>query len=371
MKPRIKLREQIKALYHNMNPVLAVTTLMLVFAGALAIFSATGGAHGPFFYKQLIWYLIGLVFMMVCANINYNNFFTIANWLYGFFVFLLLVVFFFGHTSLGATRWLKVGGFQLQPSEFMKIVIPLTIIRAILIMQKEAFTWKNLGKIGLIILVPLFLILKQPDLGSAILMIPLVLAVLFIGNIPARKIILIIFVGFLAMPASYFLLKDYQKERLQVFINPEMDPLGAGYNVIQSQIAVGSGQLLGKGFMQGTQSQLNFIPIKYTDFIFSVITEELGFLGGFIVILIYLFLIMEGLKTVKLCSFTGGKMLAAALTTMILSQFTINIAMTMGLMPVTGITLPLLSYGGSSVLVTMMAIGMLQNIYREYMKAEK
>jgi rod shape determining protein RodA len=308
--------------------------------------------------------------MILCANINYNNFFSVANYLYGFFIFLLVIVQFFGHTSLGAQRWLEIAGFKFQPSEFMKIIVPLAVIRSILIMQKEAFSWKNLAKIGLIILVPFLLILKQPDLGSAIMLIPIMLAIVFIGNIPMKKLLVILFVGLLAMPVAYITLKDYQKERLQVFINPEIDPLGAGYNVIQSQIAVGSGQLLGKGFMQGTQSQLNFIPIKYTDFIFSVITEEFGFLGGLIVIIIYFFLIMEGLKVVKLCRYTGGKMLAAALTTIVFAQFAINTAMTMGLMPVTGITLPLLSYGGSSVLTTMMAVGILQNIYREYMKSE-
>jgi rod shape determining protein RodA len=370
MRPRIKFAEEVRALFKNMNPVIIITALLLMLIGAFAVYSATGGTAGGFFYKQLMWYVIGGFFMVLFANINYNNFFTFANYLYGFFLFLLVIVLVFGHASLGAQRWLKIGGFQFQPSEFVKVIVPLAVIRAVLIMQKEAFTWKNLGRVGLIILIPLLLILKQPDLGTAIMLIPIALIVLFIGNIPARKLFLIIFVGIMAMPVSYLMLKDYQKERLNVFINPQVDPLGHGYNVIQSQIAVGSGQILGKGWMQGTQSQLNFIPIKYTDFIYSVITEEFGFLGGIIIILIYFVLVMEGIKVVKLCRYTGGKMLAAALTAVIFAQFSINIAMTMGLMPVTGITLPLLSYGGSSVLTTMIAIGILQNIYREYMKAE-
>lgn len=370
MRPRIKLAEQLRALFKNMNTVINVTVLMLIAAGAISVYSATGGAQGGVFYKQLMWYFIGGILLIICANINYNNFLTLANYLYGFSIFLLVIVLLFGHTALGAQRWLKIAGFQFQPSEFMKIVVPLAFIRALLVMQKEAFTWKSLGKAGLLILVPFILILKQPDLGSAILLLPVVLVIVFIGNIPIKKLLLILFVGFMATPVSYFVLQDYQKERLHVFVNPQIDPLGAGYNVIQSQIAVGSGQLAGKGWMQGTQSQLNFIPIKYTDFIYSVITEEFGFLGGILIIIIYFVLIMEGLKVVKLCRYTGGKMLAAALTTIIFAQFAINIAMTMGLMPVTGITLPLLSYGGSSVLTTMIAMGMLQNIYREYMKAE-
>lgn len=370
MRPRIKLAEILRALYRRMNPVIMITTFILMAIGAAGIYTATGGVTGGFFTKQLIWYLAGFAVMMTLANINYNNFFAVANWLYGFFIVLLLIVALFGHSALGAQRWLKIGSFQFQPSEFMKIVVAISVIRAVLIMQKEAFTWKSLGKVLLIVIVPMMLILKQPDLGSAILLIPVVLTVLFIGNIPMRKLVLILFVGFLALPVAYFSLKDYQKERLHVFVNPQVDPLGAGYNVIQSQIAVGSGQLAGRGWMRGTQSQLNFIPIKYTDFVFAVIAEEFGFLGGILVIIVYLVLVMEGLKVVKLCQYTGGKMLAAAMTMIIFMQFAINIGMTMGLLPVTGITLPLLSYGGSSVLAIMTSIGILQNIYREYMKAE-
>jgi rod shape determining protein RodA len=370
MRPNIKLQDRVRQLLRNMNPVLLVTMLLLILVGAAGIYSATGGMSGGFFFKQLMWYFVGIILMLIFANVNYNNWFAIANYLYGFFLFLLVVVLVFGHSSLGAQRWLKLGPFQLQPSEFMKIVVPLAVIRAVLIMQKDAYTWKNLGKVFLIVVVPIILILKQPDLGSALLMMPLVLAVMFIGNMPMRKIGIILLVAMFAMPVAFFALKDYQKQRLHVFINPQVDPLGAGYNVIQSQIAVGSGRALGKGWMQGTQSQLNFIPIKYTDFIFAVITEEFGFLGGILIIIIYFIMIMEGLKIVKICRYTGGKMLATALTMIIFSQFSINIGMTMGLMPVTGITLPLLSYGGSSVLSVMISLGILQNIYREYLKAE-
>jgi len=167
------------------------------------------------------------------------------------------------------------------------------------------------------------------------------------------------------------ILKDYQKQRLLVFINPQADPVGAGYNVIQSKIAIGSGKFFGRGWLRGPQSQLNFIPIKYTDFIFSVICEEFGFVGGLFVVLIYYILIMEILKIVKLCKFTGGKMLAAAISTVIFIQFIINVGMTIGLLPVTGLTLPLLSYGGSSIIFIMIIIGISQNIYREYMKGEE
>ena len=370
MRTSLSPGEQARRYIKSMNPVILVSMFLLMGVGAAAIYSATGGINGGFFTKQLMWYFAGIILMFVFANINYNNFFALANWLYGFFIFLLLVVLIFGHSSLGAQRWIKIGGFQFQPSEFMKLIVSLAVIRAILVMQKDAFTWKNLGRVFLIVVFPIALILKQPDLGTAILLVPLMLVIFLVGNIPVKKLVIIIVVGLLITPVAYVVLKDYQKQRLAVFLNPQIDPLGAGYNVIQSQIAVGSGKLAGKGWMQGTQSQLNFIPIKYTDFVFAVIAEEFGFLGGMLVIIIYFVLVMEGLKIVKLCRYTGGKMLSAAITMIIFSQFAINIGMTMGLMPVTGITLPLLSYGGSSVMAIMMSLGILQNINREYLKAE-
>lgn len=361
----------IKGYYKNFNIPLLVLTLILMVIGAAAVYSATGTSGNPFFAKQILWYAVGFILMMIFANINYNAIISMANYLYVIFGFLLIVVLIFGHTSLGATRWLKLGGVQIQPSEFMKIIIPLAVIRFILVQQTDSFKWKELFKMLLMVLIPLLLIIKQPDLGTTLIIVPLVVIILFMGNMPAKKLITILLIGLLALPVAYMFLHDYQKQRLDVFINPQIDAQGAGYNVIQSQIAVGSGQLTGKGWAKGTQSQLNFIPIKYTDFIFAVISEEFGFLGSLIVILIYYLFIMEGLKIVKLCRFSGGKMLGSALIGVVFMQVLINIGMNIGIMPVTGITLPLLSYGGSSVLVIMIIIGIMQNIYREYMKAEE
>ncbi|MBP7792362.1 MAG: rod shape-determining protein RodA [Candidatus Goldbacteria bacterium] len=361
----------LKGLFKNFNVVLLATTFLLIIIGAFSIFSATGGTINEIFIKQIIWYVIGLILMLIFANINYNNLIIIANQLYFLFLFFLVVVLVFGHVALGAQRWLKLGIFQFQPSEFMKLIIPLVIIRFILVNNQKKWTFKSLLKIFFITIIPVLLILKQPDLGTAIISIPIALVVLFIGNIPMKKFVSIIIILVLILPAGYMMLKDYQKQRLLVFVNPQIDPLGAGYNVIQSKIAIGSGKLTGRGWLHGPQSQLNFIPIKYTDFIFSVICEEFGFLGGLFVVLIYYVLIMEILKIVKLCKFTGGKMLAAATATIIFVQFVINTGMTIGILPVTGVTLPLLSYGGSSIIFIMIIIGISQNIYREYMKGEE
>ncbi len=366
-----KIIIKFKSLFKNFNNVLLITTLLLITIGIISIYSAAGGAINEIFIKQIVWYIIGLFLMFLFSNINYNNLITTANYLYYFFIFLLIIVLFIGYVALGAQRWLKIGIIQFQPSEFMKIIVPLVIIRFILIKHNESWTLKSLMKIFLITIIPMLLILKQPDLGTALIIIPVVLVVLFIGNIPFKKFISIIIILILIVPAGYMVLKDYQKQRLLVFINPQADPLGAGYNVIQSKIAIGSGKFSGRGWLRGPQSQLNFIPIKYTDFIFSVICEEFGFVGGLLVVLIYYVLIMEILKIVKLCKFTGGKMLASAIAGIIFIQFVINVGMTIGLLPVTGLTLPLLSYGGSSIIFILITIGIAQNIYREYMKGEE
>lgn len=370
MKIKIPFADIAREYYKNMNPVLLICTLLLMVVGAAAVYSATGTSGNPFFEKQLIWYVIGLVIMLFFANTNYNSLINMSNYMYAVFLILLILVMFMGQTTLGATRWLRIGGFQFQPSEFMKIIVPLVMIRFLLVSNRDGFEWKNIFKLLLLAGIPFALIIRQPDLGTSILLLPIVVVVLFMGNIPAKKLMTMLVIGALIMPVSYLFLQDYQKQRIEVFINPQSDALGAGYNVIQSQIAVGSGELIGKGWAQGTQSQLNFIPIKYTDFIFAVIAEEFGLVGSLIVLLLYYLLLMEGLKIIKLCRFNGGKMLGGALTTVLFMQVFINIGMNMGIMPVTGITLPLLSYGGSSVMVVMMILGILQNIYREYIKVE-
>lgn len=365
------IRSNIKKYFFELNITLLICTILLIIFGSVSIYSATFSGMQFYFIKQLIWYIIGLILMFIFFSINYNLIIQAANYLYIFFILILIIVLFLGKEIMGAQRWLKFGWFQIQPSEFMKIIVPVTVIRFILIKQNKAFTIANLFKIFIWVLIPMILILKQPDLGTAILLLPVVFIILFIGNIKIKKLIIILLIFFSLLPLGYFMLKDYQKQRLYVFFNPEIDRLGAGYNVIQSQIAVGSGKFSGKGWLQGTQSQLNYIPVKYTDFIFAVIAEEFGFTGGVIILLIYFILIMECLKIINLCKFTGGKMLGAALTAIILLQVFINIGMTIGIMPVTGITLPLLSYGGSSTLVILISIGILQNIYREYVRVEK
>ncbi|HDT15388.1 MAG TPA: rod shape-determining protein RodA, partial [Firmicutes bacterium] len=331
-----KLREKIRSYYKNMNSVIFISMVLLMAVGLVSIYSATSGAGTSFFMKQALWYAIGFAVMMVFANINYNILINMGNWLYGILLVFLVAVLIFGTSKLGATRWLNIGGFAFQPGEFMKIVMALTLIRYILVKNREAYTVKNIFVMFIILAVPMVLILKQPDLGTTLLLIPVALVIFFIGNMPGVKFAAIVGSGLAALPVIFLFLKGYQKQRILTFLNPELDPLGSGYNVIQSQIAVGAGEWLGRGWMQGTQSQLHFIPIRYTDFIFAVIAEEFGFWGSLAVVAIYFVLIMEALKIVKLCRNVGGKMLAAALTMIFFSQFFINIGMNIGIMPVTG-----------------------------------
>ncbi len=366
----IKIKDLLNDYYKNLNHMLFWSMIILIVIGMAAIYSATFQTGLGLFWKQALWFLIGFLFFFFFSTANYNYMIAVANWLFAVFVIILIVVLFAGHSTLGAQRWLKIGGFQFQPSEFMKFIVPLVLIRYVLV-EKNPYTWKGVIKALAITLAPMFLIIKQPDLGTSIILIPVFLGVMFFGNLPIKKFIAIIISGILIMPVVFFFLKDYQKQRIETFLNPQLDPLGAGYNVIQSQIAVGSGEFLGKGFLQGTQSQLNFIPIKYTDFIFAVIAEEFGFLGSVFLVTLYFFLVMECLRVVKLSRYNGGKMLSGALTMVIFSQFFINIGMNIGIMPVTGITLPLLSYGGTSVLVIMIILGIIQNIYRESVRGEE
>lgn len=367
----VRAIDLLKFFFGNFNLVILACTAALLVTGTIAIYSATHTLAKVLFVKQMIWYAAGVALMLIMANINYNIWIGLANQFYYFVIFLLLLVLVAGHTALGAQRWLDLGSFHIQPSEFMKIITALVVVRFILTKQKEAYTVKNILKLIALAGVPGILIILQPDLGSTILLIPIVLAIFYLGDMPVKRLVTLISIGVASLPLVFFFLKDYQKERLLVFLNPNLDRLGSGYNVIQSIIAVGSGGFAGKGWMQGTQSQLNFIPIKYTDFVFAVISEEFGLIGALMVIFIYVVFVLEGLKVVKMCPQSGGKMLGGALTAMLFSQFAINIGMNIGLMPVTGITLPLLSYGGSSIMVTMLAIGILQNIHREYMKGER
>jgi rod shape determining protein RodA len=267
-----------------------------------------------------------------------------------------------GKTALGAQRWISIGGIGIQPSEFSKIFTILALARIIGDDPNCLKTKRGLLKPFLIAFVPMFLIFKQPDLGTAIVILPIFLAMIWVGGVRLKYFFTAIFGGLAALPFFWHFLKDYQKDRLMVFINPNVDPLGAGYTINQSKIAVGSGRLLGKGWLSGTQNQLNFLPERHTDFIFSVVGEEWGFIGAVVVIGLFLFLVLRGLKIAQETNNLSGKLIATGITTMLALHVIINIGMTLGLMPVVGMPLPFISYGRSALTANLIAIGFLFNV---------
>jgi len=330
-------------------------------AGLLFLFSSMYPKNIDFIVRQVAWFLIGALFFIGIINVNYRKIVSLGYTFYIFTLILLLVVFFFGSRKMGAQRWLELGSFNFQPSEFAKLFITLALIQYLTEhkMQKRI---QNIGTAFCIMFAPFILILAQPDLGTALMLVPVFLVLLYVWGARLKHLFFVIGSGILASPSAWFLLKDYQKERIMVFMNPDIDPLGAGYTVIQSRIAIGSGGLFGKGWLSGTQNQLNFLTERHTDFIFSVAGEEWGFVGGIILIALYYILVRRAFEIARKTDDPCGVLAACGMATIIGIQAIVNISMTMGFMPVVGLPLPLVSYGGSSLLVTMIALGLLESI---------
>jgi rod shape determining protein RodA len=314
--------------------------------------------------KQLIWFLIGIFLIVVTCSIDYHILEDLAYWFYGILIVLLLLVLIAGKTSMGATRWLNLGFFSMQPSEPMKIVITITFACFFSRSQSAGLLGlTDIIKPLLILALPALLIARQPDLGTAI-MVCLVAGTITLAAGIQWRTLLAMFLA--ALPVIYivwnYLLRVYQKNRVLNFLDPERDPLRSGYHLIQSKIAVGSGGLAGKGFMQGTQSQLRFLPEQHTDFAFSVFSEEWGFLGSIVILLLYFAVILWGMNVAGRCNDRFGTFLAVGVTAMLFWHTIINIGMVIGLFPVVGVPLPLFSYGGTSMITSMIGLGLLFNI---------
>jgi len=310
----------------------------------------------------MIWMAAALLFLFAILLIDYRRFIDWAYVLYGLNIILLVMVLVIGHTKLGAQRWFGIGGLSLQPSEFAKITSILALSSYLGYKARFSYRIQDLMVSIIIVLPAVILIFVQPDLGTAATLIPILLAMIYIRGIKVKHLMILIGTTLFSMPFFWYMLKDYQRERLLVFVNPNVDPLGAGYTVIQSKIAIGSGMFFGKGWLSGTQNQLNFLPERHTDFIFSVIGEQWGFFGSSILIALFIILIYRGLKIAHETTDSYGKLLAIGIVSLLAFQIIVNIGMTIGLMPVVGLPLPLLSYGGSSLLTTVVSIGILLNI---------
>jgi rod shape determining protein RodA len=339
--------------------------------GLIGIFTLYGAAASEVDYlqkrlclKQAVWFSGGMVMVLFFLLFNYKRLFSWAEVLYFVSLLLLITVLLVGKEAGGARRWLPLGPFSIQPSELVKI--SLMIMLAKYYSQKpivEGLGLRDLVVPMLLTAVPFVLILAQPDLGTGMLLV--LIASLMTAFIKVKRRTLIAFGGALLVIAPLiwmFVLKPYQKLRVLTFFNPDRDPLGAGYHIIQSKIAIGSGMVFGKGYMQGTQNALAFLPEQHTDFVFSVLSEEWGLAGAGVVLLLYFFIIVWGISIAYKCKDPFGIILSAGATGVIFWQVFINVGMVMGLMPVVGVPLPLISYGGSSVLTFMLAIAILINV---------
>ena len=343
--------------------MLFFSVLAILLIGLVILYSASKEYYAQnILSRQVTWILIGLVVLFIILRIDYQRFMSISYLLYGISIFFLILVLFVGKARGGAHRWISLGAFHLQPSELTKITLVLALSSYIERRKNDVTKISFLFGALLLILPAFFLIFIEPDLGTALLLIPVSLAMLFIAGAKMSHIIGISLAGMGALPLFWHFLKDYQKQRLFVFINPNIDPLGSGYTIIQSKIAVGSGGLLGKGWLGGTQSQLNFLPERHTDFIFSVVGEEWGFLGALVLIFLYMLIVYKGMKIVSRTPDTYGRLIATGFVTLFSLQVVINIGMTIGFLPIVGLTLPLISYGGSSLITTLIALGFLLNV---------
>ena len=339
---------------------ITLCSVLLLSISILVIYSSSPSLA----FGQLIFALIGALFYFFISLANHDAFLKLSIPLYIMIIALLLFVLILGIETRGSIRWIPIGGLNIQPSEFAK---PILIIYLANFWLKAAPTWLNVLKSGLLLLPVLFLIFKQPDLGTTLTISAVWFGVLFASRVSLKKVLMVVLIIVFLIPASWFTLQDYQRLRITSFLSPETDPLGVGYNLIQSRVAVGSGQLFGRGLGYGTQSRLQFLPEYRTDFIFATIAEEFGFLGSMLLLLIYIFLIGYCLK-ISSSSNYDGSLLASGVAVMLLFQTTVNIGMNLGILPITGITLPLISYGGSSLISTMISLGLVASVARSRRK---
>jgi rod shape determining protein RodA len=312
-------------------------------------------------WRQISWVGVGLIGLLVVASVDYRNLVRSAPVLYVIGLGLLTSVFVLGRTVSGARRWIHLGPFTVQPSELFKLIFIITLAWALTTGRGERSRTSLIGTFVLLG-VPFLLVVRQPDLGTALCLVPVLAAILVGIGIPLKVLGGMTLAGIAVMPLGWFVLKPYQRDRLLVYLDPFRDPLGTAYNVIQAKIAIGSGQLLGKGVGGATQSRLSFLPERHTDFIFAVFAEMWGFLGCLVLIVAYVLLVMRGFEIAAGTREMRGRILALGVTTVFAAQVLINIGMVTGLLPIVGIPLPLMSYGGSSMVVSLTALGLLLSI---------
>jgi rod shape determining protein RodA len=356
-----------RRLLTNFDWVLAGLVMTVCLLGILNIYSATTPykiVGTPYYMKQFYWMLVGTTISLIICSLDYHILEDLSYWFYGLLILLLITVLVVGRRSMGATRWLSLGFMNIQPSELMKLAIIMTFARFFNNFQTigNLTVRDSLLPLSLLAL-PAALIMKQPDLGTTILVVLIALSMIMYVGLRWSTVVTFICVTIpMAWIGWAFLLRPYQKNRILDFLDPERSRLGSGYHIIQSKIAVGSGGIFGKGFVKGTQAQLRFLPEQHTDFAFSVFAEEWGFIGCLLMIVLYLSLVLWGLNIARRCNDRFGGLLAVGVTAMLFWHIVINMGMVIGLFPVVGVPLPFFSYGGTSMITSMVGIGLLQNI---------
>ncbi len=346
---------------------LLVLVLLLCTVSVVEVHSATLHTRfSSFGRRQIFWVAAGVAGMFVFAKIDYHRVLDWAPWAYGAGLLALTAVLSpLGHKALGGRRWIKLGPVLVQPSEYVKLVLVLIVARYFANLGGRNLTWKEIFKAFALVGFPMLLVLKQPDLGTTLTYMPILMAGLFLGGINLRQGVILLLSGAVLVGgvwSSGRFLKPYQKARLTSFVNPQNDPRGTGYQVLQSEIAVGSGGIWGKGSEKGTQTQGYFLPIPYTDFIFAALSEEHGFIGAIFVLLLYFLILMRLIQNAQTAADLPGSLIIMGIVAVLTFQIAVNVGMVIGLMPVTGIPLSLLSYGGSSVLFTFLALGVAMNV---------
>jgi rod shape determining protein RodA len=338
--------------------------LILGIIGCAMMYSAGGGNMHPWAFNQIVRFGIGIGILFFVALLPSSLILRNAYIIYFICLGVLIAVEMAGYVGKGAQRWVTVGMFNLQPSEFMKIAVVLALARYFHLLRPDAIKRKMfLIPPLLLVFVPVLLILKQPNLGTATITSAVAIVLFFMAGVRIRYFVILGVMGLASLPIAWHFLHDYQKQRVMTFLNPEADPLGSGYNIMQSMIAIGSGGFFGKGYIQGSQGQLDFLPEKQTDFIFTMLAEEFGFLGCAIVLVIFALILWMAVGVSIRSKSMFGSLIAIGIAAMLFVHLWINIAMVMGLIPVVGVPLPMLSYGGSIMISIMLGFGLLLNAW--------
>ena len=346
----------------------AILVLSLVIIGSATHINTPSDERYWFVQRQGIFAILNVAVAIFLMNFDYKILQAYGNKMYIFNLIMLVAVMVVGQSALGAQRWIQLGPISLQPSEFSKLIMIVSLAGMLEERVGKLNNLHDLLPVAAYVGVPFLLVMKQPDLGTSLVFMAIFFGMIFVCGVNLRLLGGIFGVGLACMPILWHFLKDYQKMRIMVFMDPNVDPLGSGYHIIQSKIAIGSGMLFGKGLFGGTQSQLNFLPENHTDFIFAVVGEELGFIGAAFLLLLYLVVLWRGIKIARDASDMFGRLLAVGITSMLAFHVLVNVGMTTGIMPVTGIPLPFMSYGVSSLTTNILSIAILLNIHMRKQK---